>query len=59
MSHKLVAMAAIDVVICEIGDEAEEIFEHRAWFSCLLDAGFCEVRAKADEMFEYQAIDTV
>jgi len=44
-------MAAIDAVICEIGDEAEVTFEQRAWISCLMDACFCEVRAKADEMF--------
>jgi hypothetical protein len=52
-------MAATDTVICEIGDEAEETFEHRAWLSCLMDAGFCEARAKADEMFEYEAYDTM
>jgi hypothetical protein len=52
-------MAAIDAVICEIGDEAEETFEHIAWFSCLMDAVFWEVRAKANEKFEYHAYDTM
>jgi hypothetical protein len=32
VSHNLVAMAAIDAVICEIGGEVEETFENRAWF---------------------------
>jgi hypothetical protein len=52
-------MAAINAVICDTGDEAEETFEHRAWLSCLTDAGFCAVRAQADETFEYQAYDTM
>jgi len=52
-------MAATNSLICEIGDEAEEIVEHRAWLSCLIDAGFCEARAEADETFEYEAYDTM